>query len=79
MSFCGLIKGISPKICILCVRGKINKRSFEPFCVSVFYVNSFHSTDIALEKKEKRKKKGLTRLNMLSIRSRGATDATDHI
>ena len=30
--FCGLIKGISPKICILCVRVKINKRSFEPFC-----------------------------------------------
>ena len=30
---CGLIKGISPKVCILCVRVKINKRSFEPFCV----------------------------------------------
>ena len=28
MSFCGLIKGISPKICILCVRVKINKRLF---------------------------------------------------
>ena len=35
MLFCGLIKGISPKICILCVRAKINKRSFEPFCVSI--------------------------------------------
>ena len=33
MSFCGLVKGISPKICILCVRFKINKRSFEAFCV----------------------------------------------
>ena len=33
MSFCGLIKGIAPKICILCVRVKINKRSFEPFGV----------------------------------------------
>ena len=33
MSFCGLIKGISPKVCILCVRVKINKRSLEPFCV----------------------------------------------
>ena len=33
MAFCGLIKGISPKICILSVRVKINKRSFEPFCV----------------------------------------------
>ena len=33
MSFCGLIKGISPKICILRVRVKINKRAFEPFCV----------------------------------------------
>ena len=25
VSFCGLIKGISPKICVLCVRVKINK------------------------------------------------------
>ena len=33
MSFCDLIKEISPNICILCVRVKINKRSFEPFCV----------------------------------------------
>ena len=33
MSFCGLAKGISPKMCILCVRIKINKRSFEIFCV----------------------------------------------
>ena len=31
--FCGLIKGISPKICILCVRAKINKCLLEPFCV----------------------------------------------
>ena len=30
-SFWGLIKGISPKMCILCARVKINKRSFEPF------------------------------------------------
>ena len=29
MSFYGLIKGNSPKMCILCVRVKINKRSFE--------------------------------------------------
>ena len=35
MSFCGFIKGISPKMCILCVRVKINKRSFEPFCVLI--------------------------------------------
>ena len=28
VSCCGLIKGISPQICILCVRVKINKRSF---------------------------------------------------
>ena len=33
MSFRGLIKGISPKICILCVRIKINKRSFDPLGV----------------------------------------------
>ena len=34
MSFCGLTKGISPKICILCVRVIINKRFvlfFNPF------------------------------------------------
>ena len=28
-----LDKGISPKMCILCIRVKINKRSFEPFCI----------------------------------------------
>ena len=28
-----MIKGISTKICILCVCVEINKRSFEPFCV----------------------------------------------
>ena len=28
-SFCGLIKGISPKICILCARVKRNKRTFD--------------------------------------------------
>ena len=33
VSFCGLIKGISSKICILCVHVEINKRSFEPLCV----------------------------------------------
>ena len=33
VSFYGLIMEVSPKICILCVRVKINKRSFEPFCV----------------------------------------------
>ena len=26
MSFCGLTKGISPKICVLCVRVKISGR-----------------------------------------------------
>ena len=36
VSFCGLTKGISPKMCILCVRVKINKRSFEPFCVWIY-------------------------------------------
>ena len=47
VSFCSLIKGISMKICILCVRVKINKRSFEPFCV---WIKSF-------KKKKKKKKK----------------------
>ena len=37
MSFCGLTKGISPKICILCVRVIISKRSFEPFCVWILF------------------------------------------
>ena len=37
MSFCGLIKWISPKMCILCVRVKINKRSFEPFYVWILF------------------------------------------
>ena len=40
MSFCGLIKEISPKICILCVRVKINKRSFEPFSVWILFYSS---------------------------------------
>ena len=33
VSFCGLTKGLSPKICLLGVCVIINKRSFEPFCV----------------------------------------------
>ena len=37
MSFCGLIKGISPKIYILCARVKINKHSFKPFCVWILF------------------------------------------
>ena len=36
VSFCGLIKGISPKSCILCVRVKINNCSFEPFLCLAF-------------------------------------------
>ena len=35
--FCGLTKGISLKICMLCVRVKINKCSFEPFCVWILF------------------------------------------
>ena len=38
MSFCGLTKGISPKMCILCVCVQINKRSFEPFCVWILSI-----------------------------------------
>ena len=38
MWFCSLTKGISPKICILCVRVIINKRSFEPFlCLDLLF------------------------------------------
>ena len=37
VSFSGLTKGIFPKMCILCVRVKINKRSFEPFCVWILF------------------------------------------
>ena len=40
LSFCGLTNGISPKICILCVRVKINKHSFEPFCVRILFQNA---------------------------------------
>ena len=36
MSFCGLTKRISSKICILSVHVKINKRSFEPLCVWIW-------------------------------------------
>ena len=56
MSFCGLIKRISPKICILCVRVKMNKRSFKPFfvfgscfrmlTVFFFFLNRIESTII---------------------------------
>ena len=37
LSFCGLTKGISPKICILYVQVKINKSSFEPFCDRILF------------------------------------------
>ena len=45
MSFCGLIKGISLKICILHVHVivKINKRLFETFCVWIFFFDAFGS------------------------------------
>ena len=56
MSFCGLIKGISPKICILCVCVKINKRSFEPFCVWMLFswprVDNWGCSDEQEKKKE---------------------------
>ena len=39
VSFCGLIKGISPKMCILCVHVEINKCSFEPFWVWITIVS----------------------------------------
>ena len=40
MSFCSLTKGITPKICRLCVCVIINKRSFEPFmCLIMFLVD----------------------------------------
>ena len=72
MSFCGLMKGISLKMCILCVHVKINKRSFEPFCVFgscfrtlaviLFQILYFiskttkHTSNISLKKKEEREK-----------------------
>ena len=37
VSFSGFIKEISPRICILCVRVKINKHSCEHFCVSILF------------------------------------------
>ena len=41
VSFCGLTKGISPNICILCVCVIINMRSFEPFCVWILTKDEF--------------------------------------
>ena len=40
--FFGLIKGISPKICIVRVRVKSYKRSFEPFCVWIWLDKCLH-------------------------------------
>ena len=51
VSFCGLTKGISPKICVLCARVKTSKRSFEPFCV---WILKFHNAN---NNKKKTKKK----------------------
>ena len=42
MSFCGLIKGISPKMSILCVRVKINKRSFLWLNYHIVNLNFIH-------------------------------------
>ena len=44
-------KRISPKICILSVRVKINKRSFEPFCVWIFQNENIRQLYV-LNKKE---------------------------
>jgi len=41
-----IIKGISPKMCILCVHVKINKRLFEPFCVWILLSISLRFTSI---------------------------------
>ena len=41
-----IIKGISPKMCILCVRVKINKRLFEPFCVWILLSISLRFTSV---------------------------------
>ena len=40
--FFGLIKAISPKICIVRVRVKSYKRSFEPFCVWIWLDKCLH-------------------------------------
>ena len=45
MSFCGLTKGISPKICILCDRVIMNKRSFELFLCLDLSWNQLHFLD----------------------------------
>ena len=37
LSSCGSTKGISPKTGTLCVRGRIDKRLFEPFCVWILF------------------------------------------
>ena len=57
VSFCGLTKGISPKICILCVSVKINKRSFEYFCIWIHYLKNKNTAEAKREGRKKKKKK----------------------
>jgi len=56
VSFCGLTKWISPKICILCVSVKINKRSFESFCVWIHYLRNKNTAEAKREGRKKKKK-----------------------
>ena len=45
VSFCGLIKGISPKFCLLCVRVKINKRSLDLFVFGSYFLHPQYPTE----------------------------------
>ena len=48
--FYGLTKGISPKICLLCVHVKISKRLFEPFCVWILFVGKKNIVNVITKK-----------------------------
>ena len=47
--FCSATKGITPKMCRLCVCVIINKRSFEPFvCLDLFFFFFFGTLAVIL-------------------------------
>ena len=49
MSFCGFIKEISPKMCVLCVRVQINKRSFELFVFGSLFTEALNTKTVITE------------------------------
>ena len=68
MSFCGLIKEISPKICILCVRVKISVRLnflvfgsfFRTLAVILFQISFLNDQGLRAEEDSSVKVKNMT-------------------